>query len=162
MSKQKPIEVITPPNTLKVKVGKLPALDESAIARAEAALKGLSDQFGDWMRTELDHLETAFAQVKTDGLAGRAGELLFRRMHDIKGLGTTYEFPLVTRIANSGCKLLESPELRAAAPTSLAAAHVDALKAAVRDNIRDDSHPVGRVLAEELEKRVLAFIDARG
>jgi hypothetical protein len=35
--------------------------------------------------------------------------------------------------------------------------HIDAIKAAVRADIRDDSHPIGRKLAEELEERVRAF-----
>ena len=39
MTRQKPIEVITPPNMLKTKVGgAIPALDQRAIAKAEAAL----------------------------------------------------------------------------------------------------------------------------
>ena len=40
MARQKPIEVITPPNMLKTKVGgAMPALDQRAIAKAEAALE---------------------------------------------------------------------------------------------------------------------------
>ena len=43
MTKQKPIEIITPPNALKAKVGgAIPALDQKAIARAEAALERMS------------------------------------------------------------------------------------------------------------------------
>jgi hypothetical protein len=37
-------------------------------------------------------------------------------------------------------------------------AHIDAIKAAVRANIRDDSHPVGKTLAEELEANVKQFL----
>ena len=36
-------------------------------------------------------------------------------------------------------------------------AHIDAIRAAVRDNIRTDDHPLGKALAEELERRVSAF-----
>ena len=40
MTRYKPTEAITPPNVLKAKVGgQLPALDQQAIARAEAALQ---------------------------------------------------------------------------------------------------------------------------
>ena len=65
MPKQKPIEVITPPNVLKTKIGgALPALDQKAIARAEAALQKLSDQFGDWINEELAKLLEAWANYE--------------------------------------------------------------------------------------------------
>jgi hypothetical protein len=37
-------------------------------------------------------------------------------------------------------------------------AHIDAIKAAVRDEIRTETHPVGKVLIAELESRVEQFI----
>ena len=33
---------------------------------------------------------------------------------------------------------------------------LDAIKAAVRDSIKTDDHPVGRILIEELERKVAA------
>ena len=42
---------------------------------------------------------------------------------------------------------------------ALVDAHIDAIRAAVRDEIRDVSHPVGRVLAVELEARVQDHLD---
>lgn len=155
MTKQKPIEVVTPPNMLKAKVGgKLPKFDQDAIARAEKALENLSCEFGAWLDEEVDKLEQAYGYAKANGLAERAGELLFRRAHDLKGLGATYEHPFVTRLADSLCKLIEEPELRATASISLVAAHVQAIKASVRDGIKRDDHPVGKALAGELESRV--------
>ena len=41
-----------------------------------------------------------------------------------------------------------------AAPVVLVDAHIDAIKAAVRDEIQTDDHPVGKILAEKLEARV--------
>ena len=62
MARQKPIEVITPPNMLKTKVGgALPALDQRAIAKAEAALEKMSDQFAEWIKEELARLLEAWA-----------------------------------------------------------------------------------------------------
>ena len=36
-------------------------------------------------------------------------------------------------------------------------AHINAIKASVRDNVRDESNPVGRALAEALEAQVRAY-----
>jgi hypothetical protein len=152
-------QVIHTPNTLKEKVGGGRfSLDADAVARAEAALKSLSGQFAQWMQDELDKLEVSRGEVRTKGMTPETAEGLYMRAHDLKGLGATYEFPLVTRIAASLCKLIDNPQTRASAPLSLVDAHIDAIKAAVRDGIRTDEHPVGKVLAEELEARTRAHL----
>ena len=37
-------------------------------------------------------------------------------------------------------------------------AHINAIRAAVRDDIRDVSHPMGKILAEELERQVKEYL----
>lgn len=151
--------MIQPPNTLRIRVGaRSTSLDPGLLAKAEAALQSLSSQFGDWMQDELDKLEAARAAVKTGGLNDETAEALFMRAHDLKGLGATYEFPIVTRMAGSLCKLLDASERRSTAPLYLVDAHIDAVKAAVRQNIRSEDHPVGRVLVTELETRVAEYL----
>ena len=144
-----------PSNDLRDKAGpRSGGLDMGMLARAEAALKSLSGQFGQWLNDEIVKLEAARAEVQANGVAGPAGEALYMRAHDLKGLGGTYEFPIVTRIAGSLCKLLDEVDKRASAPPALIDAHIDAIKAAVRDDVRTDQDPVGRALAEALEARV--------
>ena len=140
----KPAEFIQPPNTLRLKVGGagFGGIHAAAIARGEAALKDPSRQFGDAARGE----------VRTKGATGGTHKELYMRAHDLKGLGATYEFPIVTRIAASLCKLTDD-HARMQAPLFLIDAHIDAIKAMVRDNIREDTHPVGRVLVTELGSR---------
>jgi hypothetical protein len=133
---------------------KFAAIDADAIAKAEAALKSLSGQFAQWLDDEIRKLDAARADVQARGYGPETSENLYLRTHDLKGLGSTYEFPLITRIAASLCKLTDTPERRERASLFLIDAHIDAIKACVRDNIRDESHPTGRVLAEELESRV--------
>ena len=99
-------------------------------------------------------LEGARQAIHAEGVNAQTMESLYLRAHDLKGLGTTYGFPLITRIAASLCKLTDTPERRAQASLFLIDSHIDAIKACVRDDIRNDSHPTGRALAEELERRV--------
>ena len=151
-------QMIQVPNTLRLKVGgRLGAIDPAAIAKAEAALKSLSGNFAEWLADEVAKLEAARQRIKSEGMTPESGENLYLRAHDLKGLGATYEYPIVTRIAGSLCKLIDDPDKRAEAPMSLVDAHIDAIKAAVRDDIKSDEHPVGRVLVEELERRVKAM-----
>jgi hypothetical protein len=153
------VALIQPPNALRSRLGgRLPNIDPNAIAKAEAALKGLSAQFGEWLRDEVAKLEAAHAVLKAEGPTRIAMDGIYARAHDLKGLGTTYEFPLVTRIAGSLCKLLGEGEARTRAPVALVGAHIDTIRACVRDNVRDSENPVGRALAEQLEQSVNAYL----
>ena len=150
--------MIQPGNALRLKVGggRLGAIDPAAIAKAEAALKSLAGNFSQWLADEITKLEAARLQVKTAGASIETMENLYLRGHDLKGLGTTYGYQIITRIAGSLCRLIDDRDKRALAPLDLVDAHIDAIKAAVRDDIKSDEHPVGRVLVEELERRVKA------
>ena len=154
MSQQNP--VIQPPS-LRLKVGgRFGAIDPSAIAKAEAALKSLSGNFAQWLSEEVIKLDAARQLVHDDGVTAETMETLYLRAHDLKGLGTTYEFPLITRIGASLCRLIDDKDKRLTVSLPLVDAHIDAIKAAVRDSIKTDDHPVGRILIEELERKVAA------
>jgi len=159
VSSNTPVQIINAPNTLKLRLGggKFGGIDAAAIAKAEAALKSLSGNFSEWLQDELNKLEAARQAIRVDGLNTENAEQLYFRAHDLKGLGATYEFPLITRIAASLCKLIDEPETRLAAPMFLVDGHIDAIRAAVRDDIKTDTHPVGKVLIVELERRVAEF-----
>jgi hypothetical protein len=148
--------MIQAPSALRLKVGggRLGAIDPAAIAKAEAALKSLSGNFTQWLNDELAKLEAARQVVRTDGVTAETMESLYLRAHDLKGLGTTYGFPLITRIAGLLCRLIDDKEKRLGAPMPLIDAHIDAIKAAVRDDIKTEDHPIGKALVEELENRV--------
>jgi len=147
-------QVIRPPNPLRAKVGGgFGGIDANAIARAEEALKAMSAQFGQWLNDEVSKLDKAQADIRSQGYTPETAEALYFRAHDLKGLGTTYEYPLVTRIAGSLCRMLDDADKRMQAPLAVIDAHIDAIKAVVRDKIQSDDHPVGRDLAETLEAR---------
>ncbi len=153
-----PAQVIRPPNTLRLKVGGgFGGIDANAIAKAEAALKAMSSQFGQWLQDEITKLDAAQAGIRAKGLNAETAEELYFRAHDLKGLGSTYQYPLVTRLAGSLCKLLDEPGKRAEVPQALLDAHIDAIRAVVRDEIQTDDHPTGRILAETLEAKVSAY-----
>ena len=156
-------EVIQVPNMLKLRMGSRfgGGLNAVALAKAEAALKSLSGQFGQWLEDELKKLEGAGAAVRNLGMTQATGEALYTSAHDLKGLGTTYEYPIITRMAGLLCKLIETPDLRAKAPLRLIDVHIDAIRAAVRDNIHDVSHPTGKMIVDELEQQVTEHLSGR-
>lgn len=121
-------------------------------------MKALAGQFAGWMQNELDALEAARARVTREGLAYEAGEALYVRAHDLKGLGGTYEFPVVSRIAGSLCALLEDSADRASRPLELIDAHIVAIQAMVRDDIRNDHDPMVAASIVSLENQVRALV----
>lgn len=149
-----PPQVIRPPNPLRAKVGGFGGIDADAIAKAEAALKAMSAQFGQWLNDEIVKLDQAQADIRAKGYTPETAEALYFRAHDLKGLGATYQYPLVTRIAGSLCRMMDDADKRMQAPAAILDAHIDAIRAVVRDEIQTDEHPVGRELAETLEARV--------
>lgn len=149
-----PPQVIRPPHPLRAKVGGFGGIDADAIAKAEAALKAMSAQFGQWLNDEVAKLDQAQADIRAKGYTPETAEALYFRAHDLKGLGATYQYPLVTRIAGSLCRMMDDGDKRMQAPVAILDAHVDAIRAVVRDEIQTDDHPVGRDLAEALEARV--------
>ncbi len=161
MAKSKPARIIRPPNRLKAKLGgPLPPPDEALIKRAEASLAALAPQFGEWIADNVADLEAAFAAALDSQFDDPAGAAFYRSAHDLKGLGTTYGFPIVTRLSASLSRLIGTEELRAAAPAALVKAHVDAIRAAVREQVTGDSRGIAAALAEELANQVSAALDA--
>ncbi len=159
MNKQKPIEIINPPNMLKAKIGgPMPALDQKAIARAEAELEKMSGQFDEWIVEELEHLTHAWTAFEKSVDEETTAEL-HRRSHDLKGLAPTYGYPLIGRVCNTLCKLTsdEHPDLEP--PIALLRAHVDAVRAMVSGKIKGGEHPVGTLLVNELEEKSFALLD---
>jgi hypothetical protein len=155
VGKQQPIELFMPPNILKAKVGgTIKGLDTAAIKRAEAAVEILKVEFTEWVGQDVDRLVAC-----RDGFAKSPDKTtcnaLFRAGLDIKGQATTFEFPLVARVASSLCKLIEATKAPESVPLGLVDAHVAAIRIIFRDKIKDTSNKMATELAAELETRVV-------
>jgi len=158
VNEQKPVQMIPASNNLKLRAGsRFGGIDPAALAKAEAALKGLSNNFAQWMQDELTKLDAARERIRADGYTAETAEGLYFRAHDLKGLGATYGYPVVTTIAGSLCRLIDDPATRMRAPLFLLDAHIDAVKAAVRGEIRENDHPVAQALVQELDSRVREY-----
>ena len=154
MSRQQPIELFMPPNILKAKVGgSYVGLDMAAINRAEAAMEELKSEFANWAQDDVHRLVTAreaFA-VKPDSTT-RAG--LLRAAHDMKGQASTFNYPLIARVAGSLSHLIHGLADTAELSLGLVDAHVNAIHVIYRDKVMDMSNKMALALTKELEARV--------
>ena len=156
MAKQQPIEIFTPPNLLKAKVGgSVVGLDMGAVMRAEKAFEQLESEFTDWINDDVVRLiERRDAFAKSPGEATQGA--FYRASHDLKGQALTFGFPLAARIAASLCKLFEAGLAGGMAP--LIDAHVHAIRVIIRDKLKANANEVAEQLAKELEAQVAAAI----
>jgi hypothetical protein len=115
----------------------LHGIDAVTLARAEAAIRRLSDNGETWLRLELDKLNAARECIRTDGYTADTAECMFSRALDLKGLGATCGYPIVTEIAGSLCRLIGDPTKRLSVPLFLLDAHISGIKAAVDGTLRD-------------------------
>ena len=154
MFKEQPPEVFMPPNMLKAKVGGTAAgLDMAAVKRAEAAMETLKVEFSDWLAIDITKLGEAYDAFVASGDRSKRGDL-FRASHDLKGQAATFEFPLISRVASSLSKLIDTLDADEPLPLPIVDAHVNAIRVIHRDKIKDVSNLTAITLIEELERRV--------
>ena len=146
--------VITQPNPLRKVLRRVAEKElDDPVARAEAALAGMSGEFKNWMAIETERLAAAHAAILKDGFTSFTRGELFRAAHDIKGDAATFGYPTAAAAAESLCRIIEhAPDLNKV-PADLITHHINAIVAIVREHSRSDamdtaselSRPVGTI-----------------
>lgn len=129
--------VFTPPNLLRAKIGnKLgPNLDQ-IVAKAEAALDELRDEYEVWIRDDLKALRDAVVSLRK-GEVPTALERIKILGHEIKGQGATYGYPLLTTVGHLLFIFIERDADVAARHLDLIDAHVDFMALILSEKIDD-------------------------
>lgn len=157
-------EIIRAPNGLKkAKVGIGPAkLDEQLLRRAEKAVQNLEASYGEWVKDDLNETERALAAlVAAGGKDADAVKALYQVVFDTKGQAGSFGYHLLTRVAGSLAEFLcDRTEVDAFA-LKVASAHVSAMRAVVRENLRDDGGETAVELVESLAA-LIAKAEAAG
>ena len=131
---------------------------DELISRAERAIDNMREEFGTWMEDEVASLTSVMAAWLAAPTDEDVSGELYRRGHDLKGQAATLGFPIVGRIAASLCELLTAEQISQSNRITLARSHVNAICAAVRDEVRDDTDETAKALATELEAAVARFL----
>jgi hypothetical protein len=132
----------------------------NALARAEAAVANLAQDYATWALADVARARTALAAA-VDDPARRAPhvETLFRVGHDLKGQGASFGYPLVTKIGHSLCVLTRDRALHYEAKhLDLAKSHLDAIDLILTKGIKGEGGKVGAELVGKLEERVSALL----
>jgi hypothetical protein len=122
-------------------------INADTIRRAEEAVSKLASQYREWVRGDLAKLRDALAAAKAGGVARDASYEQVRHIaHDLRGQGSTFGYPLITRIAQSISQTLKTRAADADSDAILAA-HVDAIAVVIEQNVPDEgSDPAARII----------------
>lgn len=139
------------PLSEKVKLGR--GFDDAMLARAEAAVAALTQDFPAMVAEDMVLLRGAAAALRRRGTPAAAATLQ-RRAQDIEGQGGSFGYPLITEIAASLGRLLDR---RTAFDIRLHAAvdaHVDALALVLGERLSGPQP----TMAERLGRNLAALV----
>lgn len=146
-----PGQVIKPPKPLSRKVrpfgGPTP---EEAISRADRSVVRVRGEFVASMEDDVVELDRLYGEYRQD----RSPETLnriFRIAHNLRGLGATFHYELMTRLGTSMCRYItELPEGKTLEPVLLQV-HIQAMKAVVRSHMEGAGDKISRDVATTLD-----------
>jgi len=151
-------EFVTPPHTIASKVSGRGGLTPQMLEAAEKVIEKHAVKYIERGRVQIDELSTMFARAR-DNREGRADtfQMMYRQSHDIRGLGATFGYTLVTEIASSLCNFIESLSEIDDEAINAVQAHVEALRGLIANDIKGDGGAIGREIANGLAKAVAQF-----
>jgi multidrug efflux pump subunit AcrA (membrane-fusion protein) len=125
---------------------------KETLARAEEATTALRANYTQWARIDVDNTQALLDAAKQAPEGRREQlDLLYAAMHNIKGQGSSFGYPLVTRLGQSLCRLIAPGRALDDAGLKIAQAHLDALKLVLDQKIAGKGGEVGDKLAARLE-----------
>ncbi len=125
---------------------------KETLARAEEATTALRANYTEWARIDVDQAQAILAAATSEADRRREHlDLVYAAMHNIKGQGASFGYPLVTRIGQSLCRLIAPGRTLDDAALKIAQAHLDALKLVLDKKIAGKGGEVGDKLAARLE-----------
>ncbi|MEE8445008.1 MAG: hypothetical protein V3S44_06630 [Alphaproteobacteria bacterium] len=134
----------------KRRAGKTEFADE-ILARAEAIVERLSDEYPGYASRDIEVLVTLSEQLALGGPSGDRIVEISRIAHDMRGQGTVFGYPLMTRFAGSLCKATRVIGSCDDSTLSVINTHIEALRAVLRGQITNGNDKTGLAVAAGLE-----------
>ncbi|MFN3462108.1 MAG: hypothetical protein ACK4ZN_13955 [Oceanibaculum sp.] len=154
---KKNIEIIHPTNKLKQYITDPRSLSTTAIAKAEAAMQKVAGSIDLAKEADpaLKEMQAAYQAMKADrGQAQAQSQRIYNLTHDLRGLGSNFNYPLITRIGGSLCRFIEGLETASDTQLEIIRAHIDAIRAVLHNKMSGEGHAIGIQIAEGLETLV--------
>ena len=151
------------PNYLKQKMGSNAMrqpfmLPEDVLASAESSLKREAAGFLDWAKRYLDSLSKQVTLAKElSGERNTYFEEINLIAHELRGQGGTFGYPLITVFGKSLYDVTKPPCRQDDAGLEIVRAHIDTMRAVLRDKIEGDGGELGQQLFKALKQAIVKF-----
>lgn len=151
------------PNYLKQKMGsnaqRQPfVLPDDMLAAAEQQLKREADGFLDWAKGYLERLSRQVAEAKQiTGERTANFEEINLIAHELRGQGGTFGYPLITVFGKSLYEVTKPPCRQDDANLEIVKAHIDTMRAVLRDKIEGDGGETGQMLFKALKMAIAKY-----
>ena len=158
------VKFFKPPNNLrKAKVGAGRAkLDPKVLESAQKVVEKIQDEYSDWADEDLAALDQVLREFKAGGDDQEASlKTLYRLSLDMKGQGGSFGYRMMSEVAARLNDFIAKRNMLSALDIEVVEAHIAALHAIYRQNIRDDGGKLGTALLVGLDK-IVAKANARG
>lgn len=155
------------PNHLKEKMGSNAMRQEFIIPtdilqQAEQALQRESASFIHWAKRYLDNLSRQVTRAKEQGGDRQSNfEEMNLIAHELRGQGGTFGYPLITLFAKSLYEATKGQCRQDDTALEIAKAHIDTMRAVIREDIEGDGGELGQQLFKSL-KLAIAKLEKKG
>ena len=127
----------------------------SSPEKAEEVVQKHAEKYIERAHDQIDALIDVVREAEAEtGDRGPVFEKIFLQAHDIRGLGSTFGYTLVTNIAASLCNFVETVDTYDDDVMEVLNAHVDALRGMIGNDVKGDGGPIGREILDGLMQAV--------
>lgn len=135
-----------------------PSLDDF-LSEAKNIVEDIQDTFPAKAKADLAQMETLVKHIGPDDCNSEAANAIREISHDLKGMGGSFGYDLITEICASLNKYLTKTEEAGDPPNSkILRAHLSALKTILDENIKGDGGESGGKVSGQLFQIVKAAI----
>lgn len=131
------------------------AIDPVALAKAEAALQEMAQDYPDWVSGLIDQLfEQHRRAVDTPTERKSRFDTISRIAHDMKGQGGTFGYPLITDFADSLYGFTNNRKTIEDNHVEIVKAHLDSMRVVISGRLQGDGGADGQMLKEALQSAI--------
>jgi chemotaxis protein histidine kinase CheA len=130
-------------------------LTSQMLQKAEEVVQQHAEKYIERAQDQIDALVEVVQEAEAEtGDKAALFEKIFLQAHDIRGLGSTFGYTLVTNIAASLCNFVEAVDNYDEDVMEVLNANVEALRGMIGNNVKGDDGPIGREILDGLMQAV--------
>ena len=149
MATDKP-RFVDPPNLLRHKTGG-GKINKAALLAAETVISEQASDYPERAAQDIEVLAKEHAKAVTDpAIRAEQIERIGKAVHDIRSEGSTYGYPLITKVGTSLYDFCEYAQANDA-QIEVIGVHIDALQVIIGQKIKGDGGEIGAELLNKLQ-----------